>query len=277
MTYLISRNGQQYGPYSDAEVRHYLTTGNILVTDYAQPEGSTEWALVGAIFAAWIVQTPGIPSAGAYAGAPVFAAGTPVSPASPVASATPHAGPGVPGGEAFPSGAGAIPSTGQPAYYPTASNPPARLYPDPPDLPWWLALILGLVTFGFFFVVWDIVESAWLRRVERGTSALLLYVAVAVLYLIRLPGSWATVRYNLGGDSTIYYSHAPGLGLAALILIIVARFVFRRELLTHFNGPEPLNLHLNAFWTLLFGGLYFQFKFNRINRRKRELQVSIPS
>ena len=261
MTYLISRNGQQYGPYTDAEVRQYLGTGNILVTDYAQPEGSTEWALVGAIFAAHIALGP----AGQVSSAP-FAAGT-----------MPTAGPVFSPGTGF-SGGGTVPPTGGPPYAP-ASFPSSgkRLYPDPPDLPWWLALILGIVTFGFFFVVWDIVESAWLRRVERGSSALLLYIAVAVLYLIRLPGSWATVRYNFGGDSTAYYSHAPGLGLAALILIIVARFVFRRELLTHFNGPEPLNLHLNGFWTLLFGGLYFQYKFNRINRRKRELQVSLPS
>ncbi len=259
MTYLISRNGQQYGPYTDAEVRQYLKTGNILVTDYAQPEGSAEWALVGAIFAAWIAQTPGIPSA-APSGFPTMPAANPVTPS----------------GANFPGG-GAAPPTGAPGYAAPAYSAPGRLYPDPPDLPWWLALILGIVTVGFFFVVWDIVQSSWLRRVERGSSALLLYIAVAVLYLIRLPGSWATVRYNLGGDSTVYYSHAPGLGLAALILIIVARFVFRRELLTHFNGAEPLNLHLNGFWTLLFGGLYFQYKFNRINRRKRELQVSIPS
>lgn len=264
MTYLISRNGQQYGPYTDAEVRHYLQTGNILVTDYAQPKGSTEWALVGAIFAAWIAQNLGAASAAA----PGFAANPVAGPAFSSAAASPGGGP-VP-----PAGAPGYPGAG----YPAASyGSPRPLYPDPPDLPWWLALILGLVTFGFFFVIWDIVQSSWLRRVERGSSALLLYIAVAVLYLIRLPGSWATVRYNLGGDSTISYSHAPGLGLAALILIIVARFVFRRELLTHFNGAEPLNLHLNGFWTLLFGGLYFQYKFNRINRRKRELQVSIPS
>jgi hypothetical protein len=67
-----------------------------------------------------------------------------------------------------------------------------------------------------------------------------------------------------------------GLGLAGLALAIVARFVFRNELLRHFNGPEPLGLRLNAFWTLLFGGLYFQFHFNRINERKRMLRMNVP-
>lgn len=250
MTYRISRNDQIYGPYTEAEVRQYIGSGHILLTDLAQPaesSGSTEWALVGAVFASYIAQTYVNRDAGAR---------PPGIPAAPAA--------------AYPAGPAAAYAA---APYPSA---PAALFPDPPDLPWWLALILGIITFGFFFVVWDIVEASWLRRVERGSSALLLYIAVAVLYLIRLPGSWATVRYNIGGEPSVY-SHAPGLALAALILIIVARFVFRRELLAHFNGPEPLNLHLNGFWTLVFGGLYFQYKFNRINRRKRDLQVSVPS
>ncbi len=252
MTYRISRDGQQYGPYTDAEVRQYIGTGHILLTDLVQPEGATEWALVGAVFASYIAQTYVVPDR------PAQNRPTQERPAQPLQP----------------------PATASAAYTSVSAYPmaaPAALFPDPPDLPWWVALILGIVTAGFFFVVWDIVEASWLRRVERGSSALLLYIAVAVLYLIRLPGSWATVRYNLGGDTTAYYSHAPGLALAALVLILVARFVFRRELLVHFNGPEPLHLHLNWFWTLLFGGLYFQYKFNRINRRKRELQVSIPS
>ena len=66
-----------------------------------------------------------------------------------------------------------------------------------------------------------------------------------------------------------------GMGLAGLLLAIAARFVFRNELLRHFNGPEPLGLRLNAFWTLLFGGLYFQFHFNRINEQKRRLGVNV--
>lgn len=234
MTYRIARNGTQYGPYTEAEVRQYLGSGHILLTDLVQVEGSTEWALVGAVFASFIAQ--------GYVSA----------------SAPPPAAP--------PLQAPAYPASG------AATAPPTR-FPDPPDFPWWLALVLGIVSFGFFFVVWDIVESSWLRRVQRGSSAITLYLAVAVLYLIRLPGSWATVRYNIGVGPTVY-AHSPGLALAAVILLLVARFVFRRELLQHFNGPERLPVHLNAFWTLLLGGLYFQFKFNRINRYKRELGLS---
>lgn len=153
---------------------------------------------------------------------------------------------------------------------------PAALYPDPPDFPWWGALLLGIITGGVFFVVWDVIEASWLRRIERGSTALLLYVGVAILYLFKLPGIWYTVDYNVFSGPLVH-THTPGLGLAGLVLTIVARFVFRRELLEHFNGPEPLGLRLNAFWTLIFGGLYFQYHFNRINELKRVAQVSVPT
>jgi hypothetical protein len=149
-----------------------------------------------------------------------------------------------------------------------------RMYPNPPDLPWWVALLLGLVTGGVFFVVWDVVLAAWLRKVERGSTALTLYFVCAVLYLFRLPSIWYTVDYNVF-NGPVYVSHLPGIGLASLVLAIAARFVFRRELLMHFNGPEPIGLRLSGLWTLLFGGLYFQFHFNRINELKRALGVSV--
>ena len=221
MNYRLSRNGQIFGPYTEAEVRQYLASGNIAWTDLVQGEGAAEWVPVSQLFAA--------------------------------ASAGPA-----------------------PPAYRAASAAPIALYPDPPDFPWWGALLLGLITGGVFFVVWDVVEASWLKRLERGSTGLLLYIAVAVLYLFKLPGIWYTVNYNLF-DGPLVRTHVPGLGVAGLILTIAARFVFRRELLEHFNGPEPLGLRLNAFWTLLFGGLYFQYHFNRINEVKRAAQVSVPT
>lgn len=151
------------------------------------------------------------------------------------------------------------------------------LYHDPPDLQWWVALLLGIVTGGLFFVVWDIVEAAWLHRVARKSAALTLYGIVALIYVLRLPQEWHSVAYNaFNGPPVVTTTLGSAVGLGGLVLAIVARFVFRSELLRHFNGPEPLGLRLNAFWTLLFGGLYFQFHFNRINRQKRAMRISVP-
>ncbi|HEX4155643.1 MAG TPA: hypothetical protein VHY48_08525 [Acidobacteriaceae bacterium] len=151
------------------------------------------------------------------------------------------------------------------------------LFHDPPNLRWWAALLLDLVTGGLFFVLWDIVEAAWMQRVAHRSTALTLYGVVAVLYLLRLPEEAHAVAYNVfNGPPVVSTPLGDIVGVTGLVLAIVARFVFRGELLRHFNGPEQLGLRLNAFWTLLFGGLYFQYHFNRINEQKRAMRISVP-
>ena len=153
---------------------------------------------------------------------------------------------------------------------------PLQLYADPPDFPWWGALLLGMVTGGLFFVVWDIVEASWLKRIERNSTALLWYIGVAVLYLFKLPSVWSTMDYNMfGGPFT--HGHGSGVSAFATVLAVVARFVFRKELMQHFNEREGLGVQLSWLWTLILGGLYFQWRFNKINELKRATNRSVPA
>lgn len=218
MMFRIARNGQVFGPYTEAEVHRYIASGNIDLADLAQAEGASEWLPVIELFP---------PAAGSS-----FTAQVPRS---------------------------------------------VGLYPDPPDLPWWLALLLGLFTGGVFFVIWDIVQAAWLKRVQPASNALALYIAIAVVYIIRLPASWATINYNLFNGPVVGPHHGFFLFLVWLTLYIASRTVIRRDLLQHFNGPEPLGLRLNAFLVYVLGGLYIQYHFNRLNELKRAYRVSVPS
>lgn len=219
MTYRIARGGQIFGPYTEAEVRQYIATGNIGLFDMVQPEAGAGWVPVRDLF-------------------PLPAA-APATPASVITA-------------------------------------PSFTYPDPPDFPWWAVLVLGLVTTGVFSVVWDIVQASWLKRVERNSTAFFFYVGVAVLYLFKLPGILATMTYNVFGGPQIH-THEFGLGGLSFVLIIIARFVFRRELLAHFNQREGVPLRLNSFWTLVLGDIYFQYHFNRINQLKRAGQASVSA
>ena len=230
MNYRIARNGQVFGPYTEPEVLRYLASGNILLTDLAQIEGTADWVPVQALFP--------------LAEAPSSRASVP-----PVAP-------------------GAKDTTGQ---------IPLPLYPDPPDLPWWLALLLAIGTGGVFIVIWDIVQAAWLRRVQPASSALALYIAIAVVYVLRLPSSWATINYNIFGGPPVGPHHGFLLFLVWLGLYIASRTVIRQDLLRHFNGPEPIGLRLNSFLVYIFGGLYIQYHFNRINEVKRAMHVSVPA
>ena len=227
MTFRIARNQQIFGPYTEAEVRQYLASGNILPSDLAQPEGTADWLPVSQLF---------------------------------------------PSQSSAPFGAQAGAST-------APQSPTAGLgrYPDPPDLPWWVALLLGIVTGGIFFVIWDIVQASWLRRVQPASNALALYIAIAVVFVVRLPASWATIEYNIFAGPPVGPHHGFLLFLVWLGLYLASRTVMRQDLLRHFNGSEPIGLRLNAFLTYLFGGLYFQYHFNQINEIKRAMHASIPS
>src|SRR5579875_1885266 len=103
MTYRIARGPEVFGPYTSEEVYRLLNSGNVVPSDLAQAEGSTDWRPVSELFP--------VPDPATTAAAPL------------------------------------------------------TLYPDPPNLPWWVALLLGIITGGLFFVIWDIVEAAWMRRI----------------------------------------------------------------------------------------------------------------
>jgi len=149
-----------------------------------------------------------------------------------------------------------------------------RLFPDPPDLPWWAVLLIGIFTGGLFFVVWGIVQSAWLRRVDAASTAVWFFVADAAVYALRVPSIVHDVLHNLYLTPMYEEPHARLLKWAGFALFLLTRFVFRSELLRHFNRAEPIGLRLNAFLTLIFGSLYFQWHFNRINEVKRALGVA---
>ncbi len=219
MTYRVARSGQIFGPYTEEEIRQYIVSGNVGLSDLVQPEGSGDWVPVLQVFPLTTI---------------------PAAPMRP-----PVAG-------------------------------PVTFYPDPPDFPWWGAALLWMVTGGLFLVVWDVVMASWLKRIERNSTALLLYIGVAILYLFKLPSMWSTMKYNMFNGPSVH-THGPGLGTFAAILVVVARFVFRRELMQHFNEREGIGLRLNGLWTLLFGGLYFQYHFNKINEMKRATNRSVPA
>src|SRR5438094_631494 len=109
MNYFVTREGQQYGPYSLADLQRYLAQGNIQPTDMARSEGLDQWVPVQQIVGNIAVQQPPPPSPVNYGQVPVYSQGF--------------------------AGAAAQPATG-----PAAG-------PIPPGLHWALVLVLSIVTF----------------------------------------------------------------------------------------------------------------------------------
>lgn len=158
---------------------------------------------------------------------------------------------------------------GAPVGYPA---PSLNAYPDPPNLNWGLEFLLGLLTCGLFVAVWNLVIASWSKRIEPASRALEYYIVATVLVVLNLSGS-------AGGVIAFVHHHhhhqsvlTSLLSLASWVVRLMARFTLRDVLERHFNGPEPLGLRLSAVMTFFFGGLYIQYKLNRINEIKEAIR-----
>ncbi|MEG9437720.1 DUF4339 domain-containing protein [Edaphobacter sp. HDX4] len=154
---------------------------------------------------------------------------------------------------------------GQPAAY--AVSP----YPDPPNLHWALVLLLAIVTCGLFAVIWDFVQVLWMKRVQPQTRAFPYFLGYAILSFVNGGISARTSALAMHG-----HHHTSPLSvlisIGVFVLVILYRFAMRDSLEAHFNSAEPIGLRLGPIMTFFFGGLYFQYHFNRINEAKQGMR-----
>jgi hypothetical protein len=172
-----------------------------------------------------------------------------------------------------------------PSAYPIASYAPAAYtlgsaaYPDPPNLHWALVLLFGLLTCGIFTFVWDLVQVLWLKKVVPNTKAFLYFLIFIGVEIVNLALSFGKLALIFGSSSSRMVLRSPGLSalsfivsISVLVVVILYRFTMRNDLELHFNGPDPIGLRLGGVMTFFFGGLYFQYHFNRINEIKQAIR-----
>ena len=58
MQYTVKRNGQEYGPYTLADLQRYVALGNILVSDLVKSEGMDDWVPVSQVIGNIPIPTP---------------------------------------------------------------------------------------------------------------------------------------------------------------------------------------------------------------------------
>lgn len=219
MLYHISREGQNYGPYTLEDLQRYVASGNVLLTDMARAEDGAEWVPVSQIL------------------------GTAPAP--------------VPGAPLVPTGYGV----------PAAPAPVGGVYPDPPNLHWALVLVIGFFTCGLFWIVWNFVQAAWMRKVNPRSNALWFYIGSTVL---SFGGSFVRVGLMAAsGFHNPYIAMAVPIWLISVALNELGFFDIRRCMEEHYNGPEPIGLSLSGVMTFFFGPFYFQYHMSRINEMKR--------
>jgi hypothetical protein len=161
-----------------------------------------------------------------------------------------------------------------PAYAPGTvyAQPSGAAYPDPPNLNWALELLLGFLTCVLFVIVWNLVIASWAKRVQPASNALMYYIIATALMVLNFGGSYGGVLAAMHHRPHHQSILGGFIAIATWVIRLIARFTLRDTLERHYNGPEPLGLRLSAVMTFFFGGIYFQYKLNRINEIKETLR-----
>lgn len=139
----LARDGQKFGPYAETDVRQWLRQGQVLPDTLGWRDGMAEWLPLSY----WLIE----PVATAASSPPPFAAAPP------------------------PFHAVAAPLS--------AVEDPRDSLPMPPSLHWFLVFLLMAVTLGLFAWIWFFVQSTWVKKIDRSSSATtLLIVALLVAF-----------------------------------------------------------------------------------------------
>jgi hypothetical protein len=254
MNYFILRNGQQYGPYSLANLQLYLSIGNVSLNDLGRTEAMNEWLPLSQI-------------AGGVASAPppVSSAGPTIAPSGFSAPAQSPASNGAPYG-----GYNAQPMA------PVSSGPTCTGYPVPPNLNpvsdaplppgslhWGVLLLLVVATLGLAGTVWAFVQANWVRKIDRESKAILfLVISVASSLLGQI----------LNGARE--YLIALPILVGCIVFMYVAVFSMRASIERYYNTVEPRGLKLSGVMTFFFGIFYFQYHLHRILQEKRSAPLT---
>ncbi len=293
MTYYINRSGQQYGPYTVAELQNMIAQGQISATDNAWGEGMASWASVSEVLASASGPPPQQPQQPAaqqqyppqqqYQPQPSYQAPQPQyqqpqqpSYGGPISDPAPYAAQSYGGGYAQPV-AGAV----------------------PPGIHWFVLLLLGAVTCGVFMWVWIFVEAGFVKKIDPRNKSMMwlvlwLVTAFATVGVIgyAIYDIFTTLQISLTdlqdpqkvealGRMIIEYFRIKMVFLLVYMIcaplswvfMLVGFFSMRSSIQRYYNSAEPIGLRLSGVMTFFFNILYFQYHFRRIARWKQTGQL----
>ena len=155
---------------------------------------------------------------------------------------------------------GNIPAATLAATEPSAFVPIPERIPLPPNLPWWVLLILVIFTRQIFNLIWAIVQANWARKLSGNNKALVL----VAMYPAGIVAGILTIALS---------QRAAALGalfiLAGGIMMLVGVFSIKADMEDYYNSKEKIGLRLSGPMTFFFNNLYLQYHINQLHSMKK--------
>lgn len=155
---------------------------------------------------------------------------------------------------------GNIPAATLAATEPSAFVPIPERIPLPPNLPWWVLLILVIFTRQIFNLIWAIVQANWARKLSGNNKALVL----VAMYPAGIVAGILTIALS---------QRAAALGalfiLAGGIMMLVGVFSIKADMEHHYRTKENIGLVLSGVMTFFFSTIYLQYHINQLHSMKK--------
>jgi hypothetical protein len=229
MLYHVSRNGQNYGPYTLEDLQRYVASGNVLATDLAKSDEMPDWVPVA--------QLLGMPM--------------PIAPAPVVAYGAPAVAYGAP-------------APAYPAAAPLYPDPPNLHWALVLLIGFFTS---GLFAYIWLFVQAAWMRKVDPR--SKALSYYIAAIVACAIMFVSLVAMAISMSGGNGTPSTGIAALFCLCALANVVLSLMGIFTMRSNMEAHFNGPEPIRLRLSGIMTFFFNVYYFQYHFTRINEIKR--------
>jgi hypothetical protein len=139
----------------------------------------------------------------------------------------------------------------------------------PPNLPWWILLILSLFTRQLFNFIWALVQANWARKL-CGSNTPLVLVAMYPAGMIS-----GLVAVAISGGQQGIQAIGGLLIIAGFIFYVVGIFSIKSAMEGYYNSTENIGMQLSPVMTFFFGIVYFQYHVNDLARgKKRALSIA---
>ncbi len=206
----------------------------------------------------------GAPPAQQGFGGPPASQGFGAPPANPGFGAPP-ANSGFGGPPASPGFGAPAPGGFAPAPNPAASG----AWPAPPEMQWYIVLILSIVTCYLFLLYWIYNQTQFVKKLDPASKGITFYLGgIGLTIGGAILSGILTVAVN---ESLIFVPALIGMicNLGGTVLIILGHFNIRASLERHYNTVENIGLKLSPIMTFFFNIFYFQYHFARIAEWKK--------
>jgi hypothetical protein len=150
--------------------------------------------------------------------------------------------------------------------------------PMPPDMQWWLVLIIGMFTCGLFVIFWIYKQAQFVKKIDPQCDAPKFYLYALILYVAGYVTVFAgaLAAAAMGSDIAMIL---PMLGqlviLGGVVCLILAAFKMRTAIHNYYTMVEPMGINLmdttGAVLTFFFSIYFFQYHFANIAARKKAM------